>query len=169
MTHLLAGWQRNDPVSARRTLEQMRRNIRGDLKKPIVWETAREIVARVPERDYALQAKTIRSWCKSHFRYVADPVHVDLLTTPQYDLEKIKKYGYFQGDCDDAATITAALCEAVGISCTLWAVAFISPTAPFSHVFTVANLRGGGVQEMDVSHPDDTQRRIFTRRLPVRV
>jgi transglutaminase-like putative cysteine protease len=74
-----------------------------------------------------------------------------------------------QGDCDDAATLTAALCNGVGIECALQAVAFDRADAPFTHVFTWAFPRGGQPRNMDVSHPDDAPPRAFTRRLTVRV
>lgn len=147
----------------------MVKNIRGDRTKPLVWETARRIVARVAERDQVTQAKVIRGWAKAHYRYVADPVHVDLQATPAYLLQHIERDGYVMGDCDDAATLTAALVTAVGIPAALQAVAFNRADAPFTHVFTWAFPRGGKPRNMDVSHPDDAPPRAFTRRLTVRV
>jgi hypothetical protein len=169
VTTIVQGWTGGGKTTAKKTLAQMARNIRGELASPEVWETARNIVAQVPERDQALQARVIRSWCKARFRYVADPVDIDLLASPRYLLDKIKQHGYVQGDCDDAAALTAALVTAIGIPAELHAVAFISPHAPFTHVFTIAYPANGPAREMDVSHPDDSPPRTFTRTLIQRV
>lgn len=171
MTAIVPGWMPGDggKLSAAKTLREMAKNIKHDAASPEVWETSRSIVAQVPERDQPLQAKTIRRWCKARFRYVADPVNIDLLASPRYLLNQIKKHGYVQGDCDDAAALTASLLQGVGIVATLEAVAFIRPDAPFTHVFTIAHPRGGEPWNMDVSHPDDSPPRAFTRRLTQRV
>lgn len=169
MTAILPAWNAGGKVTAANTLKQMALNIRRDLTKPIVWETARRIVSQIAERDQVAQAKAIRAWCKARFRYVADPIRVDLQATPAYLLQQIERQGYVMGDCDDAATLTCSLCLAVGIEAQLMAVAFNRPDAPFTHVFTWAYPRGGKPRNMDVSHPDDAPPRAFTRRLTQRV
>lgn len=156
-------------VTAAKTLQQMRANIRADRTSPRVWELARSIIVQTDERDQAAQARRIRRWAKNHFRYVADPTATELLARPLYLLNKIGAQGFVQGDCDDAATLTATLLGGVGIAATLEAVAFERPDAPFSHVFTIAHPRNGPPLEMDVSHPDDSPARTFTRRITQRI
>lgn len=156
-------------VTAAKTLQQMRRNIRADRTSPDVWELARSIIVQTDDRDQAAQARRIRRWAKMRFRYVADPTSTELLSRPLYLLHKIKAQGFVQGDCDDAATLTAALLGGIGIAATLEAVAFDRPDAPFSHVFTIASPRNGPPLEMDVSHPDDSPPRVFSRRITQRI
>lgn len=140
-------------LRAERTLAQMRANVLDACSKPHTWETARTIVADVAERDQATQAQAIRAWMAARFRYVNDPVRVELLETPGYLLARIARDGFTQGDCDAAASLAAALCSAVGIPVELWAVAF-KPGQPYAHVFAVATpKRGGGPVEMDVTRP----------------
>lgn len=151
------------------TLAQMRANVRLALGEPIVWETARAIVANVTVRDQAAQARAIRAWVAARFRYVNDPTTVELLASPGMLLKSIDRAGYVQGDCDDAATLTAALLSAIGIPCELWAVGF-KADAPFGHVFTVAAPRGGAPYEMDVTRPAGVALpRQFPRRLRARI
>lgn len=156
-------------LKADRTLRQMRAHVRAALKDPTVWETARAIVAAVPERDQTAQALAIRAWVLARYRYVNDPVAVELLETPGYLLAQIRDKGQAWGDCDAGASLTAALCAAVGIACELWAVGF-ARTGGFQHVFAVALPRRGPAVELDVSRPSAVNMpRRFARRLRLRI
>lgn len=173
MTSLLQGWTANGRVEAKNTMEQMRKNIRESLKAPIVWETAKAIVAGVGPRDEVNQAAAIRKWVAAKFRFVKDPIGVELLETPTYLLGKVKAQGYVQGDCDDAATISCALLMSIGIPCRLAAVAFGDKSAGYSHVFAVADPRdrfgNKSVVEFDVTRPAGLQRAAFSRHLTISV
>jgi transglutaminase-like putative cysteine protease len=169
-TDFLKGWQ-VVPGRAPDTLRRMAENIRNGIKTPDVVEVARGIVAHVPPRDCVGQALAIRKWVADRFRFVRDPLGVELIETPAFHLSRIKDWGFVQGDCDDAATITAALGEAVGIPASLVAVAFFKKNAPFAHVYTVLYPSPGpkGGIEMDITHPAGMKRPPVSRTLTRRV
>ncbi len=169
MTYVLAGIDAPTRATATNTMRKMALDVRQAIVLPTVWETARQIAATVRDRDEVAQALAIRAWVRAHMRFVKDPVDHQLLTVPEYMLDAINTQGYVQGDCADAAELTAALCMAIGIHATFVAVAFNSPTANYSHVFTIADakLPGGGVGkvEMDVTRPDAVKQAKFSRYL----
>jgi transglutaminase-like putative cysteine protease len=167
-TDLLEGWQAT-AGSAPTTLGRMAANIRASLKDPAVVEVARGIIAGVAPRDCVGQARAIRAWVDRRFRFVRDPLGVELLETPAFHLSRIKQYGFVQGDCDDAATLTAALGMAVGLPATLHAVAFFERDAPFAHVFTLLHPPGAAPVEQDITHQAGKKRPPISRELTRRV
>lgn len=161
-------------VHARDTVKEMVKVVRAQVIAPIVFETARRIVAKVTPRDENTQAQTIRAWCAQRWRFVNDPRWYQNLAgnAPIYCLEKIGEQGYAQGNCAGAAMLSAALCEAIHIACRFIAVAFNDKAAPYSHVFAVAfpKVNGGRVAvEMDFTRPPDIRRAQFSRRLVANV
>lgn len=158
MTVVLSGWQAGGKVTADKTMRQMRENVRRARTHPLVWETARRIVAAVSPRDEQGQARTIREWLDARFRFTRDPLGTELLLTPTYLLGRIADQGFVQGDCDDAATMAAALGTSLGMPARFMAVAF-GEDQPYSHVFTVLypRTRTGArmPMEMDVARPAD--------------
>lgn len=167
-TDTLAGWQATRG-SAPETLARMASNIRASLKDPAVVEVARGIIANVPPRDCIAQARAVRAWTDKRFRFVRDPLGVELLETPAFLLSRIKQYGFVQGDCDDAATLTAALGMAVGLPASLHAVAFFDKAAPFAHVFTLLHPPGAAPVEQDITHQAGKKRPPISRELTRRV
>lgn len=99
-----------------------------------VIRTANGIVAAVPPRDVNGQIASIRDWLDAHFRYLSDPVGVELLRDPNGGIQEIRRKGYTQGDCDEAATLAATLGMANGIPARFRALAFYSSNAPYTHV-----------------------------------
>lgn len=160
-------------LEAKDTLEQMRKHVHQEIGIPLVWETARAVVANVTPRDEVAQALAVRDWCKDHWRFVNDPMWHQLLTTPVYLLDHIRQAGYVQGNCADAALLSAALCLAIHIPCKFAAVSFGQQRpphhAPYSHVMTIAyphtHIGSTAAVEMDFTRPEDLARAAFTRRL----
>lgn len=167
-TDRLEGWQATSGT-APQTLARMADNIRASLSDPRIVETARAIIRSVPPRDCVAQARAIRAWVAARFRFVRDPLGVELLETPAFLLSRIERDGVVQGDCDDAATLTAALGMAVGIRATLHAVAFFTKSAPFAHVFTVLHPEPGAPVEMDITHVAGKKRPPISRHLTRKV
>lgn len=167
-TDRLEGWQATTG-SAPQTLARMADNIRSSLTDPRVVETARGIIATVTPRDCVGQARAIRAWVDRRFRFVRDPLGVELLETPALLLSRIDRDGSVQGDCDDAATLTAALGMAVGIAASLHAVAFFTKVAPYAHVYTVLHPEPGGPVEMDITHVAGKKRPPISRHLTRKV
>lgn len=86
----------------------MKRLVRRSKTQLPVREQALAITANVPNKDYAGEARAIFYWVKSNIRYVQDVNGVETLHWP----EKILKQK--AGDCDDQATLVAALLESIG-------------------------------------------------------
>jgi transglutaminase-like putative cysteine protease len=159
-------------------MERMRKNVRASLRRPEVLSTAREIIAaaRLAPRDELGQARAVRKWVDAHFHFVKDPLGIELLETPSYLLAKIQKDGRVQGDCDDAATLSAALCASIGIPPTFYALAFgkQGTTAPYQHVITVAHpldsvTRTRVAVDFDVTKPKDMSTPRVARKLAVKI
>ena len=172
----LQGWHVGGRINAAATMAQMRANTRKSLGSRRVIETARAIVASsgAGDRDELRQARAVREWLCTHFRFVKDPLGVELLETPAYQLQRIAADGTVRGDCDDAATLAAALCLAIGIPVRFVSVAFGSPTAPYTHVFAIGYPldRATGKRtpvEFDVTRPAGFHPPPFSRRLIVPV
>lgn len=169
MTRVVLDRPANTRLEAATTLEEMRKLVHQQLTDPLVWETARKIVANVAPRDELDQSSAIRDWCVKHFQFVNDPLWSQLLTSPTYLLQHITRDGYAQGNCADAAMLTAALNAAVHIPCRFCAVAFHSDKAPYSHVFTIAyphtSIGSVAAVEQDITRPPGLKKAGFTRRM----
>ncbi len=122
---------------ATQTIERMRALANESLAVPLVVETARGIVSTVASRDYLQMAQAIRAWLARNFKFVPDPMGVELLSTPEYQLRQYRNSGVIMGDCDDAAVLGAALAKAVGIGARFVAVGFRPYPAPLTHIYTV--------------------------------
>jgi Transglutaminase-like superfamily len=149
------------------TLDRMRELVNRSLSVPLVVETANGIAALSPPRDYLSIARAIRAWMARNFRFVRDPVGVELLRDPDYQLRQYMTYGYITGDCDDAAILGAALGKAVGIGARFVAVGF-REAGPLTHVFAVlTGGKDGGIGslgpgvELDVTRPQQARAKIL--------
>lgn len=72
------------------------------------------------------QVRQLQSWVQSRIRYIHDPPDLELVQTPQYTLQQKA------GDCDDQATLLAALLMATGHPAQFMAVGLNG--SPLSHV-----------------------------------
>lgn len=69
---------------------------------------ARSIVHDVPSRDYRGEMQALYLWVREHVRYRKDPVGLEWVQTPERTIRERA------GDCDDMATLLAALVGSVG-------------------------------------------------------
>jgi len=110
--------------------------------------TVREMVrlARTPSRDVARMAAYIRGdtprgslterlalWITVVTSYVPDPWGVEVLATPALMIREIERYGSVAGDCDDIATLTAAMALALEIPARY--VLVRGPSGAWAHVY----------------------------------
>lgn len=116
------------------TLATMARIVRAYRHAPIVAETARSIIAHVPEKNHVGEMLAIFSFVRDGVRYTMDSNEVERLQTPDYTLANR------HGDCDDKSILLAALLESVGIPARFTAVGF-EPDI-FSHVYVEASPAG---------------------------
>lgn len=154
---------------AGQTLDRMVSLVNQSLSVPLVVETANGIAASVPPRDYLAISKAIRAWLARNFRFVRDPIGVELLRDPEYQLRQWMTNGFIAGDCDDAAILGAALAKANGIGARFVAVGF-RRNGPLVHVYTLLTGRGDGGMgslgpgvDLDVTRPSGARATVARR------
>lgn len=155
------------------TLQHMRRLVDGGLRSPLVVETAHYVVRNCAPRDYVAMALAIRDWMASAFRFVPDPLGVELTREPVYMLRQYQQRNMVSGDCDDAAILSCALAKAVGIPCKFVAIGFRA-NGNLGHVYGVAYPPGRAINGKQVCVSFDVTRPIgkvaqVRRRMEVRV
>jgi transglutaminase-like putative cysteine protease len=117
-----------------------------------VVRVANNVVAGCAPRDIGCQIESLSAWLDAHFRYLSDPVGVELLRDPNGGITEIVQNGFTQGDCDEAAMLAATLGMANGIPARFRALAFYTKDAPYSHV--VCDLKGpNGWTPVDITKP----------------
>lgn len=118
-----------------------------------VISTANIVISAVPPRDKAGQINAINDWLLHRFRFVSDPINVELLRDPAGALSNIVRSGFTQGDCDEAAMLAASLGNANGIQARFRALAFGGPAAPYTHVICDLLDQFGRWHPIDITRP----------------
>jgi len=116
-----------------RLMAQLARQFKTD---PLVRQTGMRIVQPCPGKDDLCEVSAIQNWVRSNIRYTSDVLDVETLHTPLYTLQERA------GDCDDQATLTAALLMTVGIPAAYCAVGVNGGS--YSHVMAFAGVRNQG-------------------------
>ena len=92
----------------RETMALMRSIVRKGKADPAVIVKARSLTAFAGAKDWRAEVAALHRYVRDSIRYVMDPNGVETLSTPARLIE------IGAGDCDDKATLLAALLEAVG-------------------------------------------------------
>ena len=116
----------------RETLVLMRSIVRKAKSDPLVITTARSITRMVPQKNWRGEVEALFRFVRDRIRYVMDPNDVEALSTP----ERLLSIG--AGDCDDKATLLAALLEAIGHPSRFVAVWF--EPGSLTHVYVEAKI-----------------------------
>lgn len=119
------------PGGAAQTLRYMRGFVHHAIRNPdqLIRLKALDIVSTLPPRQWMAEINALHAFVRDSIRYVKDPggeSPVELVQTPEKTLE------IGQGDCDDKATLLAALLTAIGHPARFIAVGF--DNEPLSHV-----------------------------------
>ena len=142
-------------------------------RTPSVRQLALDITQGIPGRDGTRQAVSIRQWLASNVAFTRDPQGQELLYTPARVMHILTTRGPpLRLDCDDVAMLAAALGGAVGLLSRFQVVGFLSPRAPYRHVWTdLRSPTGGPWIDMDVTrtHQNLPMEAAITRRKVVRV
>jgi transglutaminase-like putative cysteine protease len=93
---------------------------------------AEAIVADIPNKDYAGEIAAIQKYVRDNIRYTRDPVTTETLKTPEELL--ISR----QGDCDDQATLVAAIAMTIGFPVRFIAIGYIP--GEYEHVYAEVKL-----------------------------
>jgi len=120
---------------------ELARGPRGELSLRLRM-TVEGIVRYVQPRDRLSQLAAIYDWFDKHFRYVNDPLGVELVKDPERLLEEIAEHGVAVGDCDDASTFLYAAPRTIGIP-TEFTRANFKAGQSYSHVFAMAQDQHG--------------------------
>lgn len=117
-------------------LHRMRQLVNAATGDPVVRAVASRIAIAHGSKYGYPQARGIRDYIDTRCVFLRDPRDRELLHTPRLLLEMIARDGYAACDCDDVATLGAALGKAVGLRARFVVVGFHRPDAPFRHVWT---------------------------------
>ena len=114
-----------------------------------VQEVAAAIAAGAPGDGFPA---ALREWLVAHVFQEQDPRNVELVRSPEYSLAIIEERGSVAGDCDDVATLSAAIGRAAGFPVRFIALAW---GADYSHVY--AEIMAPGPPpiwyELDIHRP----------------
>lgn len=117
--------------SVNRTLSMMRSVARQAARDPTIRALAEAIIGT--EESYTGQAQAIHNWVVHNITYLPDPIFAEMIKPPLLMLAQP------YGDCDDIATLTAALLASVGFPTRFQAVGYGEPGL-FQHVFTLVKI-----------------------------
>jgi transglutaminase-like putative cysteine protease len=112
----------------RATLRAMRTFVRTYKAHDQIRSTAIELTRHLPPKDWLGQVRALFGFVRDHIRYTRDIDGIETLQTPPATLE------LEAGDCDDKATLLAALLGSIGHPSRFVAVGFSSP-GNYSHVY----------------------------------
>lgn len=164
-------------AQAKLTLSRMRELVRAAIQNDsfVTWaraEMMRYSGSAIERRDWQAVARGVRDYVARSIRFAPDPVGIESLTSPLVHQKLLSAPGRISpliGDCDDAATLAAALGMAVGIPATFTVRAFFKPDNPFQHVLTTLTPRNGSPVECDTTRDAQRLPPIATRELITRV
>lgn len=130
------------------TLAVMAELARVASRQPLLIQAAQHIVGQATGSPLRA-ALQIRAFLGRHLRFFPDPVDLELVVAPGLQLERIRSDGYVHGDCDDIATLGAALGLALHFPARFVILAF-DPEGPWEHVYTELSTPDGWA-ELDTS------------------
>lgn len=105
------------------------------VRRPEIRRRAETIVFTCAERDEYCEVTRIMKWVEAHFRYVRDPIGLEMVKSPEVSDAEIEATGKFQGDCDDVTAYVAALLKAVGYPVRAVVIAIPGKGEEFRHIF----------------------------------
>ena len=82
---------------------------------PELVDFSRTLVLGCNPRDIACEIETVHKFVITHFRFVQDPTHKEVISTPVKMMDDIEAKGRTSGDCDEGSCFEAALLAAIGI------------------------------------------------------
>lgn len=166
-TRTYGRWLATGDAGARETLGYMAQLVHQASGDPqFVW-WARSIVNDCMPRDDSCCALSIREFVARSVWFLRDPLGSENITPPLEHMRRLMAApgSHVRGDCDDAATLSAALGLAVGMPAMFTVLAFApndapldvrydQRNAPFEHVYTsLYSSNDGGWREMDTTRP----------------
>lgn len=150
------------------TLARMSELAHGAARHPLTIGTVRSILgSNGAPWDRWSRASLLRSWMQEHVRFREDPTgrgvfgaieDLEMVIDPVQQLRNVQASYTTFGDCDDAATLGAALALPMGLTTRFRVVGF-DPLGGFSHVWTDV-LTEKGWLDLDVTRRSQVIPRI---------
>lgn len=132
-------------MGTRQTLKLMARLVREARRDTRIRHLSASLIRSVTAKNYTGEVATIFEFVRNTVRYTLDPNNVEAIQKPINTLEL--EYG----DCDDMATLLAAMLESIGHPCIFVAIAQEVPNA-FDHVFVETRI-GDSWVALDATEP----------------
>ncbi|HJW55863.1 MAG TPA: transglutaminase-like domain-containing protein [Burkholderiaceae bacterium] len=126
------------------TLAHMMDYVREYKKDPQVRGLARELTLSLPQKHFSGEVEALFEFVRDEIRYLWDIADVETLQTPVVTLENQS------GDCDDKATLLAALLESIGHKTRFVAAGF--QPGQYEHVFLETKI-GNNWIALDPTEP----------------
>jgi hypothetical protein len=82
---------------------------------PEIVDFARTLVLGCDARNVRCEIEKIHEFVLKHVRFVQDPTHREVISTPVKMLDDVEDKGRATGDCDELSTFEATLLAALGI------------------------------------------------------
>lgn len=118
----------NGGAGTRATLRLMSRLVKQYRSSGTIRDTARNIVEGLPSQAFRDEARALFHFVRDEIRYLGDVNEVETIQAPDVTLAA------GQGDCDDKATLLAALLQSIGHPTQFVAIGFSEPGV-FEHVY----------------------------------
>lgn len=115
------------PAGTLATLQIMGNLVLQFKKNPFIREQAASVIQTVPAKNWPAEMAALLNFVRNNIRYTLDINGVELVQTP------IATLTLQRGDCDDMATLLAAMAESVGFPAKFVAIGF--DPGMFDHVF----------------------------------
>lgn len=133
-------------AGAYHTVGLMRAMVQDAKISPEVLQCAHSLIGLSPQHGEATEADTLFRFVRDDVRYIPDVLGVETLTEPAYVLARMS------GDCDDKATLLAALLESVGKPTRFVLAGYTPEHREYEHVY-LQTLIDGEWLTMDPSVP----------------
>lgn len=147
-------WATAGDTQTAATLDIMAAAARAAATQPSVVRLATDLVRHVIPENRVTHWQRVRAWLMEHTHYLTDPEGVpgtEVVRAPAYLLAEVRQFGAARGDCDDVATLGAALGLALGMRVRFVVVAFAGQPY-YSHVYAeLETPQGWG--DLDVQRP----------------
>lgn len=106
----------------------------GGERSPLVRAATEEAVGKLFPKAYDSEILSICFWVTQKVRYINDPMHLEMVKTPERLVTEIRGKGFARGDCDDIACLIATMCLLAGRNAQFVVVGF-GEKGQYSHVF----------------------------------
>ena len=122
------------------TLDAMKEIINKSIRNWKVRDFATWVVRNVAPHDKAEEARAVFDFVQQKVRYCYDPSGLEMLTTPDVLIDKIRLGNIPTEDCDGFTILSLSLLKSLGFPVALRAAGY-KPDKKFSHVYGLVRIK----------------------------